>query len=231
MIYEALLIVPYALPLWPHNSESNYALPLWPRDRDSTRSSGTIKPQVAILRVSKTIYAEATPILYSKNCFATSHYDDSITWENRAHKGSPLNRLPRGKELKAKPEASAQDMATNAKLAQDVSKIFTKHRGNLPKWLFGAAYLRNPETSRLMKRPKIPGYSFARFLRQVGSRNAKEIRSLQLTTLARYKTCQVYYELPLYSEIIRQHMHNVQYLSLGTYEFPSVVCQKVFMPC
>ncbi|KAL8708692.1 MAG: hypothetical protein Q9225_007563 [Loekoesia sp. 1 TL-2023] len=200
MIYEALLIVPYTLPYWP-------------RDNGSTSSSATIKPQVAILRVSKTINAEATPILYSKNCFATSHYDDSITWESKAHKDSPLNKLPRGKGLKAKPKASAQDIATNAKLDQDVSKIFTKHRSDLPKWLFGAAYLRNPETSRLVKRPKIPGYSFARFLRQIGSRNAKEIKSLQLTSWARYRTRQACYELPLYSEIIRQHMYNVQYLS------------------
>ena len=207
MIYEELLIVPYAVPrlLYRHELPENFK---------------PIKLNAAILRVSKQVYAEAVPVLYTKNCFTTERYYSFIFFGNDTTTDPAIVKLPHYGVLNTSPEPPLRNFLTNRPyLAQDVSKIFTKYRTRLPKWLFGAAYVRNPKTWRLVKRPKVPGYYFIRFLRRIGSRNANQIKSIQICTSSDHTTRRFRDELALYLEIIRQHLHEVRDLRLSTYDF------------
>lgn len=168
---------------------------------------------VALLRVSKMVYVEASPIHYQEYYFVASSYAGPLTYRNnRVPLGRliSLRKLPPGKTLEF-------PSATEAKLVEDVSKIFTKYRKDLPKWLFGAAYVRNHLRFGSVAKPMIPGYDIARYLRQIGSQNAVEIRSLRIKippseTGHLRRAC---YDLSLYSKIIRQHIYNVRDIVLG----------------
>ncbi|KAI4117856.1 MAG: hypothetical protein LQ345_002005 [Seirophora villosa] len=176
------------------------------------RPQGDLQPcdvPVAILRVSKTVYAEASPIHYQEYYFVAPSSAGPFHYQ---YHGPPLGQLISHRELPPGSEALDFSSATEAKLVEDVSKIFTKYRKDLPKWLFGAAYVRNPLSFRSVAKPRMPGYDIARYLRQIGSQNAAEIRSLRIKMSA-YRTAhsrQRCYELSLYSTIIRQHIYNVR---------------------
>ncbi|KAL8959121.1 MAG: hypothetical protein Q9193_003958, partial [Seirophora villosa] len=160
----------------------------------------------AILRVSKTVYAEASPIHYQEYDFVVA---EPFIYRNNP---VPLGKLISHRELPPGAEALDFSSATEAKLVEDVSKIFTKHRKDLPKCLFGAAYVRNHLRFRSVADPTIPGYDIARYLRQIGSQNAVEIRSLRIKIPPSEvgHLSQACYELSLYSTIIRQHIYNVR---------------------
>ncbi|KAL9009543.1 MAG: hypothetical protein Q9173_005441 [Seirophora scorigena] len=173
---------------------------------------------VAILHASKTVYAEASPIHYQEYQFVTSSYAGPSVYRYDNVTGVPLGELTAHWKLTTGSEARLDfPSATEAKLVEDVSKIFTKYRKDLPKWLFGAAYVRNHLNFRSVAMPKIPGYDIARYLRQIGSQNAVEIRSLRINVPAYEKehVRRACFELPLYSKIIRQHIYNVRDIVLG----------------
>lgn len=179
---------------------------------------------VALLQASKTIYAEAGLVYYREYPFATSSYS------GRSSHGYDDDRVPLGSLTPSWGLQSSSEVqldfpsGTEAILFRDVSKIFTKYHKDLPKWLFGAPYLRNRLTFRSVKTPLIPGYEIARNLRQIGRQNAVEIRSLRINVPRKewehlHRAC---YELPLYSTIIKQHMYNVREIVLGKSSVPHI---------
>ncbi|KAL9021313.1 MAG: hypothetical protein Q9185_001518, partial [Variospora sp. 1 TL-2023] len=176
---------------------------------DFTHAAGDKGRKNTLLQASKTIYAEAGLVYYHEYPFATSSYSGNSS--HRYDDGRiPLGSLTFGWGLQSNSEGQLDfPSGTEKLLSGDVSKIFTKYHKDLPKWLFGAPYLRNRLTFRSVKRPLIPGYEFARNLRQIGRQNALEIRSLRINvpTNGWEWAC---YELLLYPKIITQHMCNVR---------------------
>ncbi|KAI4136726.1 MAG: hypothetical protein L6R39_007644 [Caloplaca ligustica] len=180
----------------------------------------------AILEVSKLVYREAATVYYREVCFATTTDKIEGYFVFHPEKDAPLSPVPDHWLLEPGFEHRANSADTKARLVEDVSKIFTKSRKDLPKWLFGAAYVRNPFTYRSVMKPKIPGYSFPRFLRQIGSRNAAAIRSLRINTPGgeMYRLRRACWELPLFSTIIKKHMPNVRDIILGMLDFSLLTC-------
>lgn len=220
-VYDSLLISPYPLP--------------HPRPQFSLFPSEDGAPHVAILQVSKLIYAEAALVLYGKNTFSTSNHNSFSSLCTFGGADQPLSPWAPHKHSNPCPHTMctpSPDM--QARLTQDVSKIFTPYRKDLPKWLFGTPYLRNPRTRHEVKSSRNPGYSFAAFLRQIGPHNACGIRSLRISCNGhKDHMYQIHYEIPLYSAIIRRFLCNVHDLVLGrfTSQLPCTRRAICFSPC
>lgn len=182
---------------------------------------------VPILGVSKSIHEEAVTVYYQETCFATSvRFDSGLELYHRDNtlQGVPLGTVHYNGGLEQEHQARRSfPAAEQATLKADVAKIFTSPCKDLPKWLFGGHYVRRPLAYRGIKRPSVPGYSFARFLRHVGSSKAENIRHLRINALSGEQEIghldRACYDFPLYSEIIRQHLPNVTSVVLGM-KFP-----------
>lgn len=187
------------------------------------RPSQSKDAHMALLLVSKTVNIEATPAYYRESCFITS----SLLWPIFSpSEDFPLPTLPFPFQVQRGSNFQRDfSEATKSELQEDVSKIYTRYLKDLPKWLFGAPYVRNFATHRSVRSTSIPGYSFARFLRQIGSHNASRIKSLSINCRRRefFHLLRACYELPLYATIIRQHLPNVENLVLGTLELPCLI--------
>lgn len=198
MIYELLLTVPDMLPIQrPYNVITT-------RYRNF---------RTAILGVSRMIHAEAAPILYGRNTFSTENHSNVTTAYDLEHVNPPLKRwITHHHSSSCAHECCTPSPETQARLIEDVSKVRTRYKKNVPQWLFGKAWLRNSKTCHKVYNSPVPGYSFAWFLRQIGPQNAGTIRSLRIYCRGQWlhHMRQIYHELPLYAAMIKQFLHNVR---------------------
>ncbi|KAL8916474.1 MAG: hypothetical protein Q9208_008506 [Pyrenodesmia sp. 3 TL-2023] len=174
-----------------------------------THPSQSNHTRTALLLVSKTIYKEAVPEYYMVSRFDTSGpVGDSWNWDPDDVE-PPLPKLPYPYVYKVPGARFRRDFNDDikARLNADVAKIFCKYKKDLPRWLFGAPYLRNARNYWKVRRPLTAGWSFARFLRQIGPVNAGEIGSLRISSTPGefFHLLRACWELPL---VLRDDIRN-----------------------
>lgn len=177
-------------------------------------------PCIQILRASKTINIEATTILYAYNTFTTLFVkgNDQIYDFLEAYGGPPMDFPPGWNPY--------WDAAMSG-VVYAVARIFEPDIQKLPVWLFGSTdtedrILQDTENWVNNSSYKDSEYScdfyeggafdFPRFLRQIGPSNAAEIRNVQLTFGDLPRAAD---HLPLYAEILTQHVTSLQKLIIG----------------
>lgn len=177
-------------------------------------------PCVQILRISKTINAEATTILYAYNTFTTVFVkgNDQLYDMLEAYVG-PLMEFP--------PGWNPHWDAAMSGVIDAVAKIFEPDTQKLPVWLFGSRDTEDRTLQDTIKWVNSPSYmyreysddydeggafDFPAFLRQIGRSNAAIIRKVQLTFTDLPRAAD---HLPLYAEILKQHVTSLQKLTIG----------------
>lgn len=136
----------------------------------------------------------------------------------------PLPKLPYPYDFQVQGASFQRDFNDGIKeqLDEDVAKIFTRYKKDLPRWLVGGPYLRSARSYWKVRRPLIAGWSFARFLRQIGPVNAGEIESLRIRSPPGefFHLLRGCWELPFYAAVIRQHLPNIKDIVLGALKPP-----------
>ncbi|KAI4183431.1 MAG: hypothetical protein LQ346_006339 [Caloplaca aetnensis] len=148
-----------------------------------THPSQCHQSRTALLLVSRKMYAEVQPQYNRESWFDTSGREGSSCCNrNPDDDETPLPQLPYPYvfEVPGPPFKRVFSEGTRARLDEDVSKIFTRFKKDLPEWLFGGPYLRNTRNYWKVRRPQVAGWSFVRFLRKFGAVNAGEIESLRI---------------------------------------------------
>ena len=210
MIYKNLLITSFTQPGLPHKFVSNCK---------GLQHDGF--PSVQILRTSKMINAEAIQFLYSYNTFTNV----SIRAHNEIYDIlDGYGALDREQTL----ACSVDWAAFHVELVDAVGKMFDFDTQKLPLWLLGSndphdrtfqdtedwvtdsAHIRRHDYSSDYEDEV--GFDLPCFLRQIGRSNVARIRTVQLTfgdlpRAAHY--------LPLYAEILKQHVTGLQKLIIG----------------
>ncbi|KAK4694617.1 deoxyribose-phosphate aldolase, partial [Lecanoromycetidae sp. Uapishka_2] len=179
------------------------------------KASGGVKTvNECILRVSKAIRDEATPIMYSRNTFTTAVISDAEFARVYGRFLGPCEGPCEGPRTQGLPsnheEPLVKDMweAARHDLVRDVGKIFDTDIKTLPSWLFIQTFdeqdvhlefdCKNDLTCQLPA-----------FLRQIGQQNTAMIEGVKIQF-----GDMVYgaYCFPMYAEILRQHFPNLRRL-------------------
>jgi len=196
-----------------------------PEKSGHERSEGSPKhdefPSAQILKVSKIIHAEAITFLYSHNTFT------NVSVEDKDHIYDFLED-PRDFQSGFSRYWKAHRPTAQRNLVDAIGRLFELYAQKLPVWLLGS----NGPQDRTFQNTKnwindsyrtgrcIEGYEyddgggfdFPRFLRQIGQLNAAKIRTLQLTFGDLPRAVD---HLPLYAEILKQHVTGLQNLVVG----------------
>lgn len=186
-----------------------------------THPSQCHQSRTALLLVSRKMYAEVQPQYNRESWFDTSGREGSSCCNrNPDDDETPLPQLPYPYvfEVPGPPFKRVFSEGTRARLDEDVSKIFTRFKKDLPEWLFGGPYLRNTRNYWKVRRPQVAGWSFVRFLRKFGAVNAGEIESLRICSAPGefFHLLHACWGLPLYASIIKQHLPSIKRIVLGT---------------
>jgi len=226
MIYEELLVVPCRIPAVPGR------VPAKVIDPKSLYRKDNLYPYTKILEVSKAIYAEANPMLYSLNRFKTLNagsmrvlYEHRVAFELALqHKGvvAPEKRKRWDRELRS---------MTATTLGPKLGKV--------PKFLYTSCDV----SSRVMPKDRGPGKVMKRhlgstatvcrwghgeqaafdlvvFLRSIGPVNARQMRDLELSLVKAYEFQQMSY----YAEVTRQHTPNLRVLTIRKWLRSNILC-------
>ncbi|KAL8829853.1 MAG: hypothetical protein Q9170_005994 [Blastenia crenularia] len=174
------------------------------RHQDSAIEHETVIA-VNLVRVSKQIYDEAIDVLYSRNCFTTLYrpsneqiWDVIEVLSGKRDGGSTL---------------SYAWTPLHASVSTAVSSIYDVDCTSLPKWLFGSfapGFLSTDWKWDPWQRMTYEGYDgfyLVVFLRMVGAHNAARITELELSLDSLPNAAGI---LPLFAEIIRQHMKGLR---------------------
>lgn len=216
MIYEELLVVPCRILAVPGRAAAKVI------DPEGLYRKDGLYPYTRILEVSKAIYAEANPVLYSLNRFKTLNagdmkqlYDHALAFRLALqHEGVPeFERYERWRQ----------------ELRRMTAATFCPNLGRIPRSFFTSCRV----SSRLMPQVLAPGEIFTRdsgstdntcrwnngeqaafdlvvFLRSIGPVNAGHMRDLELSLLE----CLEFQQTSYYTEVIRQHMPNLRILTI-----------------
>jgi len=218
MIYEELLVVPCRMPAVPGRVPAQIIDPKGLYGKDD------LYPYTRILEVSKAIYAEANPVLYSLNRFKTLNAGDmGELFDYRTALG--LQITFQSEEVVAR----EQHERWIRELRRIAATSFDPDRGRIPKSFYTSCKV----SSRLM--PEVPNHGevikgdagstdticpWARgeqaafdlvvFLRSIGSVNAGHMKDLEITLVERLEYSQMSY----YREVTRQQTPNLQVLTI-----------------
>jgi len=216
MIYEEMLVVPCRIPAVPGRVPAQIIDPKGLYGKDD------LYPYTRILEVSKAIYAEANPVLYSLNKFKTLSagfmevlYDHRVAFE-----------LALQNEGVAAPERHERWVR---ELRRMTAATFDPNLGKIPKSFYTSCDV----SSRLMPEALNPGevtirdtcstdticpwdrgeqaaFDLVVFLRSIGLVNAGHIRNLELILFECYQFRQMSY----LTEVLRQHTPNLRGLTI-----------------
>ena len=162
---------------------------------------------VTLLCTCKQVYHEANALLYSHNTFTTFYRP------NGSHIPDILH-VPTDDDV-FNPWTACEDA-----VAQAVSTIHDLDTSKLPAWLFGdfmpGAVWRCAGGDPWALKP-VPGYHtygfyIVGFLRKIGPSNAAKICELELTFGSLRNAADI---LPVYSEILKQHIKGLRKLVIG----------------
>ena len=172
-------------------------------------------PAVHILRLSKQVNNEGTVFLYAYNTFSTCYRP---TGYQIAEILEEVVKLPTTDEWDDKPLPS--DSSANlwirhrAAVAQVVSSIHDPDCTEVPKWLTGPYPCEDYEWDPWAYNPNfhVYGVYLVALLRRIGVANALRIERIELTLGSLQNALDI---LPLFSEILRQHVKGLQLLVVG----------------
>jgi len=216
MIYEELLVVPCRIPAVPGRVPAQIIDPKGLYRKDD------LYPYTRILEVSKAIYAEANPVLYSLNKFKTL---------NAGYMEELLDyKAALGLALKTEGVASLEQHERWVReLRRITATTFDPNLGKIPKSFYTSCDV----SSRLMPDLPNPGqavirdsgltdtisrwhrgeqavFDFVIFLRSIGPVNAEHMRDLELALVERL----VFQQIRYYTEVTRQHTPNLRVLTI-----------------
>ena len=171
---------------------------------------------VTLLCTCRQVYHEANALLYSHNTFNTfCRPDGQQIWDIL-----DLLAGEKGKQTLSNGWLVTRWTACEDAVAQAVSTIHDPDISKLPAWLFGGfmpgAVPRCAEWDPWVLKP-VPGYDtngfyIAGFLRKIGPSSAAKIHNLELTFSSLPNAAD---SLPLFSEILKQHIKGLRKLVIG----------------
>ncbi len=170
-------------------------------------------PSVQILRVSKVVNAEATTILYSYNLFTALFFEgNDQLWDVMESFGATSENF---------------NPTFMSELVDAVGHMFEPDTQKLPGWLFGSKDIQDrtlQDTKNWVNNSSYmrgeysdnhdygEGFDFSRFIRQIGPSNAAKIKKVQLIFGDLPRSAD---HLPLYAEILKQHVAGLEELRIG----------------
>ena len=216
MVYEELLVVPCRIPAVPGRVAANVV------DQKGLYREEDLYPYTRILEVSKAIYAEANPMLYSLNKFKTLNagamsvlYDHRVAFELALQQQGMVT--------------TESDECWFRELQRTTAATFDPNLGKIPDSFYTCCDI----SSRLMPDVLDPDEAIKRdvastetlcpwgrgeqaafdlvvFLRSIGLFNAGHIRDLEFTLIEGHQSSQFTY----HAEVLRQHTPNLRVLTI-----------------
>lgn len=173
---------------------------------------------VTLLCTSKQVYYEANIFLYSHNMFTTLYRPSAQQIHDILELLADERGLP--KRGWSSDWVARQWTACHDIVAQAVSTIPDPDTSKLAVWLFGdfapGAVSRWDEWDPWALKPVLGddpyGFYLVAFLRQIGPSNAAKIQSVELTLDSLPNAANI---LPLFTEILKQHVKGLQELVIG----------------